>query len=152
MSDNFKLFVAEPFAGASFRSLEKRDYSWFFKFDQPLSISTESSWRFITPERIEVTSEDHGHPFGLSQPVDAIERVMSRLAGVQVQSVSCNPKTGDLCVFFGESLYLQFLQMSCGYESWRAHSKLGQSICLGGGEIAYFRETPTQEGHAAGRQ
>jgi hypothetical protein len=143
MSDDFKSFVGAPFVGASLRSLEKSGFSWFFKFDEPLSIATESSWRFITPERIEVTSEDHGYPFGLPQPVDAIERVMSRLSGVQVQSVSCDATTGARSVFFGEKLYLQFLQMSCGYESWRVHSKLGLSFCLGGGEIAYFPETPS---------
>jgi len=141
MEDDFKSFIGAPFVGASLRSLEKSGVSWFFKFDEPLSIATESSWRFITPERIEVTSEDHGHPFGLRQPVDAIERVTSRLSGVGVQSVSCDATTGDLSVFFGEKLYLEFLQMSCGYESWRAHSKLGSSVCLGGGEIAYFPET-----------
>jgi hypothetical protein len=133
MSDDFKLFV-----GALLRSVEKKDYSWFFAFGDPLRIVTESPWRFITPEGIIVTSEDHGQQFGLPQPVDAGERVMSRLTALQVQSVSCDPKTGDLCVSFADKLYLQFLQISCGYESWRTITEQGESICMGGGEIAYF--------------
>jgi hypothetical protein len=66
---------------------------------------------------------------------------MSRLTGLQVQSISCDAKTGDLFVSFGDRLHLQFLQMSCGYESWRATSKHGKSICTGGGEIVYFPAT-----------
>jgi hypothetical protein len=133
MPDDLKSFV-----GASLRSVENRDYSWFFRFDAPLLIATESPWRFLIPGRIKVTSEDHGHPFGLPQPVDAVERVMSRLAGVHVQAVSCDATTGDLFVSFGDGLCLQFLQMSCGYESWRATTEHGESICLGGGERIEF--------------
>jgi hypothetical protein len=128
----------KSFVGASLESMETLDYSWFFRFGEPLLIATESPWRFITPDGIIVTSEDHGHQFGLPHPVDATERVMSRLAGLHVQSVSCDAKTGDLFVSFGERLYLQFLQLSCGYESWRAFTSEGQSICIGGGKIAYF--------------
>jgi hypothetical protein len=137
MPDDFKSFI-----GASLRGVEKKDYSWFFTFGDRLVIATESPWRFVTPDGIAVTSEDHGQKFGLPSPVDAAERVTSRLASLSVQSVSLDPKTGDLFVSFGERLCLQFLQMSCGYESWRATTEQGESICLGGGErIEFFPTT-----------
>lgn len=133
MPDDFKLFI-----GASLRAVEKKDYSWFFTFGDWLVIATESLWRVVTPEGITVTSEDHQQKFGLPAPVDAAERVLSRLASFPVQSVSVEPKTGDLFVSFDEGLYLQFLQESSGYESWRATTKQGDSICTGGGKIAFF--------------
>jgi len=136
MPDDFKSFV-----GTSLRSLERKDYSWFFVFGDSLRIDTESFWRFVAPEGIIVTSEDHGHQFGLPQPVGAAQRVTSRLAGHRIQSVGCDPQTGDLLVTFEERLCLQFLQPSCGYESWRATTPYGESICMGGGEIAYFPAT-----------
>ncbi len=129
------------FIGASLQGVEKKDFSWFFRFGDRRVIGTESPWRFVTPERIAVTSEDHGHKFGLPSPVDATERVMSRLASLPVQSVSEHAETGDLFVTFGERLYLQFLQMSCGYESWHVTTHSGEAICTGGGEIAYIAST-----------
>ena len=48
---------------------------WSFHFDEHCSISTYGPWRLIEEGRIRVTSEDHGHPFGLPAPVDAVERV-----------------------------------------------------------------------------
>ena len=57
--------------GLQLKAVEKKDYSWFFTFDDGGSIATESFWRLITIEGVAVTSEDHGHQFGLPAPVDA---------------------------------------------------------------------------------
>lgn len=126
------------FAGASLRSVEQTDYSWFFSFGDGLAIGTESPWRLVTPDGIAVSSDDHGHQFGLPSPVDAADRVMSRLASHLVLAVSVDAKTGDLLVSFADKSHLQFLQMSCGYESWRVTTQHGESICLGGGKIAFL--------------
>jgi hypothetical protein len=38
---------------------------------------------------------DHGHKFGLPQPVDASESVLPRLASLKVQTISIDGQTGD---------------------------------------------------------
>ena len=129
---------AATLVGHTLRTVEKRDHSWFFIFGDEMKIVTESPWRFITPERIFVTSEDHGHPFGLPAPVDAAERVMSSTNDLRVSAASIHETTGDLQVHFGPKVYLEFLQMSGGYESWRLYIHGAETICMGGGELAHF--------------
>ena len=129
------LIELQPFVGTSLRTVEKLDYSWCFRFGESLSIVTESPWRFITPEGFIVAAEDDGQQFGLPKPVNAAECVMARLGTLVVQSFHIDEPTGDLLVHFQEKLYLQFLQLSVGYESWRAFTGLGEVICTGGGKI-----------------
>ena len=76
--------------------------------------------------------------FGLPQPIDASEFVLSRLATAAIKSVSLDDLTGDLLIHFSESIYLQFLQVSSGYESWRAYTSLGETICTGGGTLVFL--------------
>lgn len=130
--------VYEPLIGQYLRSVEKKDHTWFFKFADDITITTESSWRFMDMERIIVTSEDHGHQFGLPAPVDAAEMVLTRVTEQKVKDVSVSKPTGDLSIEFKQQLHLQFLQMSSGYESWSLQVYGSQVICLGGGDIEYF--------------
>jgi|GEM_PF-1426077 len=128
----------ESLIGLSLQSLDKRDDSWFFIFADGLSIVTESPWRFVTAEGICVTSEDHGHPFGLPAPVDAAARMLSGTAEQTILSAAIDPLIGDLTIEFTNQIYLQFLQLSCGYESWRFYAAGTQTICMGGGGTARF--------------
>ena len=127
----------QTFVGASLRSVEKRDYSWVFRFGEPLLIMTESAWRLVTSEKVVVAADDDGQKFGLPQPVDASECVLSRLATLAIKSASVDDLTGDLLLYFSDSIYLQFLQLSAGYESWRAFTSLGETICTGGGGLVF---------------
>ncbi len=130
----------QAFVGQSLRSIEKLDYSWFFRFDAPLLIVTEAPWRLVTPQGIAVTDGDHGQQFGLPEPVDASTRVVSSLPSLEVQSMILDEKTGDLRVNFAADTYLHFLQMSCGYEAWRADTADGEIICLGRGETVFLEK------------
>lgn len=127
-----------PLIGRQLLSVEKKDYSWFFGFGTGASLATESPWRLIEQGRIVVSSEDHGQQFGLPAPVDAGREFLSRVAGRTVEAVSVNSDSGDLLVRFQEQAYLQLLQLSSGYESWRLSVDGGESICMGGGNIAHF--------------
>ena len=127
----------EPLISQVLWSVEKKDFSWFFMFTGDISIATESSWRLLNDDGIVVTSEDHGHQFGLPAPVDAAQRVLSAVLGKPVVAASIIRPTSDLSVDF-EYTSLQFLQMSCGYESWRLSIRDNLTICLGAGDIAYF--------------
>jgi len=128
----------ELLIGHSLQSLAKRDFSWFFVFGDSLSIVTESPWRFITAAGIFVTSEDHGHPFGLPAPVDAAAKVLSETAGQTILSAIIDPLIGDFAIHFSNHLLLQFLQLSCGYEAWRLYSAGAETICMGGGGTTHF--------------
>jgi uncharacterized cupin superfamily protein len=134
----------QAFVGQSLRSIEKLDYSWFFRFDPPLLIVTEAPWRLVTPQGIAVTDTDHGQQFGLPEPVDAATRVLSSLPAREVQSMILDKKTGDLRVNFAADTYLHFLQMSCGYEAWRADTAEGEVICLGGGDTVFLEKGQTR--------
>jgi uncharacterized protein DUF6188 len=128
--------LCEPLVGTLLRSLEKKDYSWFFRFGEGITVGTESEWRFIAEGHILITSSDHGHQFGLPSPVDAIAEVLSRTATQIVRAASISEVTGDLHIDFDAGLQLQFLQMSSGYESWRFGAPGLSVICGGGGRLA----------------
>ncbi|MEJ0062627.1 MAG: hypothetical protein WDO70_05360 [Alphaproteobacteria bacterium] len=128
----------EALIGLPLRSVEKKDWTWFFSFADDANILTESKWRLISDGRVSITSEDHEHQFGLPTPVDATERVMSRTSGIAVTNASIHTTTGDLSVHFGEDIQLQFLQFSLGYDAWRAHLRGALIVCNGGGDISCF--------------
>jgi len=128
----------KPLIGRPLLSLEKKDCTWFFGFGADVAVATESSWRLIDQGRIVVSSEDHDLQFGLPAPVDAAAEVLSRAAGRTVGTASVIADSGDLIIQFSGGLCLQLLQLSSGYESWRLAADGGESICIGGGSIAYF--------------
>jgi len=43
--------------GRQLKAIEKKDYSWFFIFDDDSNIATEGPWRLVAAEGIVVTSE-----------------------------------------------------------------------------------------------
>ena len=128
----------QALVGQRLEHLEKKDYTWFFTFSDQTKIATEAQWRFIDSERIVVSSDDHGHPFGLPAPVDAVEWVLERIGGKPIVVASIASKTGDLSIEFEGGYCLEFLQLSGGYESWRLDVDGTQTICTGGGEIVHF--------------
>jgi hypothetical protein len=121
--------------GQTLHSCEKRDYTWSFVFPENSSIYTQSFWRLVTQKGVRVTSEDHGHPFGLGYPVDAAQRVMEETANRKVISYEIKRLTSDLIIDFGDDVYLEFFDTSCGYESWGSHHESVQIFCQGGGNL-----------------
>lgn len=126
-----------PLVGEQLRSVEKRDFSWFFGFSGEVSLATETFWRLINEDRIVVTSEDHGHQFGLPEPVDAAS-VLSSIVGRSVEGAGIDASSGDLTIEFSGHVRLQLLQMSGGYESWRLSCLGSETICAGGGKLVHF--------------
>jgi hypothetical protein len=119
--------------GRKIQDVEKVDYSWFFVLDDGSSIGTESPWRLVTVKGIVVTSEDHGHAFGLPAPVNATERVTKTVAQSHVSGFELKEGTSDLVLHFENSASIEFLNLSCGYESWRTVHGQQEVICMGGG-------------------
>lgn len=130
-----------PLTGNEVVSVDKLDYSWFVRFGPGITVATESVWRLIREGRIVLTSADHGHQFGLPEPVDAEASLWVSLRGRRVTAAEIDPSTGDLTIDLGVGMRLQFLQTSLGYESWRLSAQRAETICGGGGEIIHVRAT-----------
>ena len=103
--------------GRRLRNVYKKDYSWFVTLDDGGSIGTEGAWRLVTAEGVFVTSEDHGHLFGLKTPVDACQRATAQIGKRPIERYEVDARTGDLSLSFGNATTVQFLQLSCGYEN-----------------------------------
>lgn len=83
-----------------------------------LHIVVESHWRLIDAKQIVVTDRDDGQWFGLPAPVDAAAKANERLAKETVKSFELNGVSGDLRFQLSNSLVLEILTNSSGYESW----------------------------------
>jgi len=94
--------------------------------------------------KVVVTSEDHGHQFGLPSPVDAAEVVRQKIADSVVDRFEIDERSGDFSLSFKNGVTLQFITLSGGFEGWRmVHPDLFL-ICLGGGELAIHDAKPKQ--------
>ncbi len=138
----------KPLIGHHLTSVEKVDYTWFFRFTGDITIGTESHWRLMIKERMVVTSEDHSQPFGLPEPVDAAKIVRAKIGRHTIESATISASTGDLVIELSGHAQLQLLQLSSGYESWQLYVNCNEAgissavgtvtTCLGGGDIAHI--------------
>ncbi|WP_340645784.1 hypothetical protein [Phenylobacterium sp.] len=111
--------------------VEKREYDWTFAFGgaqmSGLAVSggcvvvTETLWRLIDVDRVVLTSEDHGHQFGLPAPLDAQLEIRALLASAVVVTASVDPRTADIALTFDSGSRLEIISTSSGYESWQAY-------------------------------
>ena len=62
----------------------KDDFSWGFTFSGGLNLRVECLWRLLVSERVVITSEDHGQPFGLPAPVDCVGELRRRVEGTPI--------------------------------------------------------------------
>lgn len=127
--------------GRSFAKVEKKDYSWFFNFDDGSTIATHGSpWRLIAANRIATTSEDDGQMFGLPAPVSAAARVNDAIGQNQIVWFELKNNTGDLIIHFSNNTSLEFLNLSSGHEAWCTCHGEQKIFCLGGGELSIFSD------------
>ena len=124
--------------GKRLKEAAKQDYTWSFTFSDGGWICTESGWRLVTVDGIAVAADDHGHAFGLSSPVDAGARVHLAVGAKKIEAIRIADRTSDLILGFEGGVSLEFLNLSCGYESWRAQHDSEEVICMGGGQLATF--------------
>jgi hypothetical protein len=123
--------------GRFIQSVEKKDYSWFFTFDDSSTVTTESDWRLML-KRVLVTSQDERQLFGLQSPVNAVKLAEASLNKSVVNAFRLDQRTGDLSLDFQNGCTIQFLTLSSGYEGWRIGHGDQCTICLGGGELSIF--------------
>ena len=99
----------------------RNEGQWSIQFGAQYALST-NSWRLLGAKSIIVTSEDHGHQFGLPAPVDAGLRANEAVVGYHVTGFEMDSATGDASVRIGEALILQIVTWSMAYETWQLYS------------------------------
>jgi hypothetical protein len=91
---------------------------WVFRFDGSGTLGVECLWRLVSDERIVVTSED-------AKPI---------------RRARFDATTDDLTIEFANSVRLEAIVTSGGYENWALSKPDGtQLIAVGGGRVAFFR-------------
>jgi len=144
MAQNLPQRALSWFAPRRFVRLERRDYDWEFAFDGDAWISTPDLWRLLDAHRIRLTSEDHGHKFGLPAPVDAAASINELIGGCTMQRLDMDERTLDLSLHFENGFALQIFPTSAAYESWQIWRPGERTIATGGGDLAILRE-PSRE-------
>ena len=113
---------------------------WNFSFGPEASIRVECLWRIIEHDRVVLTSEDHGHQFGLPAPVDSVAKSIALLTNRRITAVQLREATADILIKFTGNLQFEVIQDSMGYESWELRDPLGASyFAQGGGQICRWK-------------
>src|SRR5260221_6347740 len=86
--------------GQKISKVENSGPSWCFNFENGGYVQATTFWRLLAEGRIFVTSEDHGHIFGLPKPVDAAERVIKTVQGQTISKFLVAEITTDLLLYF----------------------------------------------------
>jgi hypothetical protein len=68
--------------------------------------------------------------------VDAGACVLAATKEKKILQVRVAERTSDLLMLFEQDVSLEFLNLSCGYESWRAGRSSEEVISMGGGQLA----------------
>ncbi len=112
-------------------------HSWYFRLSNGgLCTCDAGTWTLEAPQGIVASSDDHGHPFGLSEPFDARAVAMKALDGERVVRASVAAGRPDLILEFAKGLTLAVLALSIGYECWQLRDPNGRNLAVTGGRVA----------------
>ena len=104
--------------GRRLEAVVKHDHVWGFTFSGGLGLEVSCLWRLLVTGKLNVTSEDHGHQFGLATPVDGRAVLRQLLVGTPVTAATARAGTVDLSLEFGVRGTLEVIATSAGYEAW----------------------------------
>ena len=82
--------------GRRLDDVSKRDTIWVFTFSGGLGLDVQCLWRLVLAGRLKVTSEDHGHQFGLPAPVDCLTELRQRIVGTPVMAAAVRAGMVDM--------------------------------------------------------
>jgi hypothetical protein len=102
--------------------------SWFFEITDGGTLRADTLWRIVAAGRVEATGADHGHRFGLQEPVDSAARASRALSDSTVRHASVLRDTGDVVLEFDNGARLEILTTSSGYEGWSIVSPTGVEV------------------------
>ncbi len=114
--------------------LDGETEEWIFQFSGKMCLQVSAPWRLLAEGRIRLGWLDHGHSFGLPEPIEASERLP---IGSAVIEASIADGTGDLSVVFAGGAVLEVFNGSCGYEGWTLNGPGANTyiVAQGGGTI-----------------
>jgi hypothetical protein len=95
------------------------------------SVRTDGLWRLVVGGRLTLTSEDRGHRFGLSEPVDVAAELRLAASSKVVQAF-IEPGTWDLILRFEGDVELELVTTSTGYEAWQVENPNGGCVVVDG--------------------
>jgi Family of unknown function (DUF6188) len=119
---------------ATLQSVWFDDFSWHFRFSGEVYVRIESLWRLVRDDRVRRVSNDHGHSFGLTVPVDAEQELRDLLVDVELRRVEISD-IGDLRLEFANHAVLEALVTSAAYESYLLKIQEQDFIGMGGGRV-----------------
>jgi hypothetical protein len=76
------------------------EFSWFFKFEDVATLTTECPWRIITRVGISLASPDNGQSFGRQTAIDAQAEAERLVLGKSIHRAIVRDDTGDLVLDF----------------------------------------------------
>ena len=108
------------FTNALFETVgyDKVTDDWIFSFADKIYVSATGFWRLLISEKIAFISLDHGHQFGLPEPLDLIEEVTKALSGQRLEKIEIARNTSDLVLTVSGGIKLEIYTASTGYESF----------------------------------
>jgi len=121
-------------------SYDENADSWVFQFTDKICVQVSGFWRALENDRIVLVSLDHGHQFGLPNPINLVEEITSLLRGDILMELSVDAETADLTLLLTNNHKLEILIASAGYETYQFSIQNKRYIGLGSGEIAYYED------------
>lgn len=108
--------------------------SWTFLFTDNIYANSTGFWRLLKNKKILDVSLDHGHQFGLPNPLDLSKKVTGELTGKNLTRIKVDKNTGDLILTLKEGYEIEIFIASTGYETYYFRIDNKQYIGLGGGD------------------
>jgi hypothetical protein len=119
------------------RVYEEYPQNFTFEFGAG-ALAVDCLRRLIERGRLRLTSEDHGHQYGLPAPLDAYVEAEVILRGRQVTACRFREGTADLILEFEGDVQLEVLANSSGFEPWNLTAPGVHVGGLGGGGLAHL--------------
>ena len=107
--------------------------SWRFRFGEKGEIQSYCPWRYILNGKIMLSSEDHGHEFGLPEPINAEVACAELLAMEVIAYGEIRADSRDIVLVFESGARLEIIPLSSGYESWEIRQSNGWGLTAQGG-------------------
>ena len=113
---------------------------WVFSLGGVEHITVQCLWRILRDGCIAMCSGDHGHPFGLPEPVNAQRDATEWLSSSPVSAVKLIEGTADIVLDAGSVFRLEIISESIGYESWTIRGPEGMCYSAHGGRLCKWFE------------
>lgn len=126
--------------GSELESIEVFEVElWVFQVRPAGWFQTQNPWRLLRGDELQVTSSEHGHQYGLPEPINSADLAMSKVSGLAIESVIMPAKSGDLILAIEAEFRLEILSLYRGYESWQASDPEGNEVIMhGSGKATLF--------------